>query len=119
MKYFSAGPIDLALEQTINADAASQRTGISSITNSISARHRWAESHSLETKIISMLFEQLAITKKDDISRDLKANQMKKNSQDMAKKISLIGATMNAFSGKISAAMPETTEFLLNCKKIG
>ena len=27
-KHFSAGPIDLALEQTINAVAASQQTGI-------------------------------------------------------------------------------------------
>ena len=39
-KHFSAGPIDLALEQTIDADVASQRTGITSITNSISARQR-------------------------------------------------------------------------------
>ena len=32
-KCFSSGPIDLGLDQTINADAASQRSGISSITN--------------------------------------------------------------------------------------
>ena len=45
-KHFSAGPIDLALEQTtINANAASQHTGITSITNSISACQRWSESH--------------------------------------------------------------------------
>ena len=37
-KSFSRSPIDLALELTINADAANQRTGISSLTNSISAR---------------------------------------------------------------------------------
>ena len=78
-KCFSSGPIDLALEQTINADATSQRTGISSINNSITARQRWAESHSLRTKIILMLFEQPGITKKDDITHDLKPNQMKKN----------------------------------------
>ena len=39
-KSFSRSPIDLALEQTINADAANQRTGISSFTNSISTRQR-------------------------------------------------------------------------------
>ena len=38
-------PIDLTLEQTVNADAASQKTGISYFTNSISARQRWADSH--------------------------------------------------------------------------
>ena len=37
---FSKGDIDLRLEQTINADAARQRTGISAITNSIGARQR-------------------------------------------------------------------------------
>ena len=44
-KCFSSGPISLALEQTINADAPSQRTGISSVTNSKSAGQRRAESH--------------------------------------------------------------------------
>ena len=44
-KSFSRSPIDLALEKTINADAANQRTGILSLTNSISARQQWAESH--------------------------------------------------------------------------
>ena len=46
-KNFSRMPIDLTLEQTINADAASQRTGILSITNSVSARKRWVQSHFL------------------------------------------------------------------------
>ena len=78
-KCFLSVSIDLELEQTRNVDTASQRTGISSITNSISAWKQWAESHSLRTRIISMLFEQLGITKKDDITRDLKSNHMKKN----------------------------------------
>ena len=36
------------------------------------------EIHSLRTKLISMLFEKSSITKKNDITRDLKPNQMKK-----------------------------------------
>ena len=52
----SYGRIDLALEQIINSNAASQHTGISSITNSIPARQQWAASHSLQTKSILMLF---------------------------------------------------------------
>ena len=39
-KDFSALFIDLTLEQTINADAASRKTGITSLTNSIGARQR-------------------------------------------------------------------------------
>ena len=37
-KSFSSTPIDLTLEQTINADSVSQHLGISAITDSISAR---------------------------------------------------------------------------------
>ena len=39
MKPFSGNPVGLTLEQTVSANAANQRTGIASITNSISARH--------------------------------------------------------------------------------
>ena len=44
-KPFSKNPIALTLEQTVNADTASQRTGNASMTNSISAGQRWAEYH--------------------------------------------------------------------------
>ena len=63
-KPFSGNHIDLTLEQTVNADAASQRTGTASITNSISACQRWAESHFLRTTAISYLYEDLNLTKK-------------------------------------------------------
>ena len=39
-KDFSRLTTDLTLEQTVNADAANQKTGISYFTNSISARQR-------------------------------------------------------------------------------
>ena len=39
-KSFSGNPIDLTLEQTVNADAANQRTDIASMTNSILSRQR-------------------------------------------------------------------------------
>ena len=45
-KSFSRSPIDLTLEQIINANPANQKKGITSKTNSIGARQRWAESHS-------------------------------------------------------------------------
>ena len=51
MKSFLENPTDLTLEQTVNVDAAIQRTGIAAITNSTSARQRWTESHSLRTII--------------------------------------------------------------------
>ncbi|CAH2242984.1 jg13427 [Pararge aegeria aegeria] len=44
-KPFSRQPIDLVLEQTINADAARRLTGVIHFTNSILARQRWARNH--------------------------------------------------------------------------
>ena len=39
-KSFSGSPIDFLFEQTINADAPCQRTGVPALTNSISAWQR-------------------------------------------------------------------------------
>ena len=50
-KYFSGIPADHTLEQTINANAACQRLGISAMTNSNSTRQRWAQSHYIRTSI--------------------------------------------------------------------
>ena len=69
-KDFSVLPIDLTLERTINADAASQKTGITSLTNSIGARQRSARSHFLRTKIISYVFDKIGMSKKEDVTRD-------------------------------------------------
>ena len=82
-KPFSRSPIDLTLEQTINADVACQRRGIIALTNSISARQRWAQSHSLRTSIISYLFESVDISKREDTSDDHKRSKIKKNSEDV------------------------------------
>ena len=81
-KSFSRTPIDLALEQTINADAASQKTGLQYITNSIAARQRWAESHFLRMKVISQIFDDLGMTSKDDVASDLRDRQINKIQKD-------------------------------------
>ena len=77
-KAFSGSPIDLTLEQTINNDAASQRSGISSLTNSISARQRWAESHYLRMSIINDVLEEVGMKRKEDITFKLCPNSLKK-----------------------------------------
>ena len=59
-------PIDLTLEQTINTDASSQRFGITSMINSISARQRWAESHFFRTTITLSLLDMLDLKKNDE-----------------------------------------------------
>ena len=59
-KNFSQQPIDLVLEQTVNADSASQLHGITPLTNSIPARLRWTDSHFWCTKRLSNLLEDFS-----------------------------------------------------------
>ena len=75
LKNFSKTHIDLTLELTINADAASQRTGVSVFTNSISARRRWVQSHFLRMSVVSHLLESLDLNKKEDVTVDLQNNK--------------------------------------------
>lgn len=82
-KSFSRLPIDLALEQTINAEVACQRKDILALTNSISVRQRWAPSHFILTSIISQLFVDLDLTVKEDVSQDLKSSQISQNSTQL------------------------------------
>ena len=91
----------MALEQTINADAACQRRGIIALINSFSTRQRWAQSHSLRTSIISHLFESVGISKKEDTSDGLKRSKIKKNSKDIQHIITAIEGTMDAFSANL------------------
>ena len=84
-KDFSRLPIDLTLEQTVNADAASQKTGISYFTNSISARQRWADSHFVRMEVLSEVLNKLDMTTKEDVSQYLKPNQIMKNARDLEK----------------------------------
>ena len=128
-KSFSRSPIDLALEQTINADAANQRTGISSLTNSISARQQWAESHFLRMSVISNLFTELNMTKKEDITSTLKPHNFKNDNMCLGQILDMIKANMNPF-GTINplylfniatdkSASQNIEEFLLNISNIG
>ena len=89
--------MDLAFEQTINADAANQRTGISSLTNSISARQQWAESHFLRMSVISNLFTELNMTKKEDITSTLKSHNIKNDNMCLGQILDMIKANMNPF----------------------
>ena len=68
-KSFFSTPTDLSLEQTINADASSQRLGITSMTNSISAKQHRAESHFLRITIIPSLLDMLDLKENENVSK--------------------------------------------------
>ena len=128
-KPFSSTAIGLTLEQTINAEAASQHLGVLSITNSISARQCWAESHYLRTSIVSTLLEHLGMTKKDDVSQHTKPNSIKKANASVRQVLHLLREMVNPFEMTVESplfniatgksVMSETEHFLLNTDFIG
>ena len=118
------------MEQTINSDTASQRSGIISLSNSISARQLWAQNHSIVTSILSKLFGELGIISREDISEELKLPRVKQNCHQLEKIISSINDTMNPFASTIEkehlfniangkTALGETADFLTNVWIIG
>ena len=121
---FSSTTIDLTLEQTINAGATSQRLGVLSITNSISARQHWAELHYLCTSIVSTLLEHLRMTKKDDVSKHIRTNRKKMINAPVRHVLHVLREMINTFkmtwvnplfniaTGK--SVKSETENFLLN-----
>ena len=82
-KQFPRVSVDLTLEQAFNADAACQRAGIIALTNSISARQRWAQSYSIRVSAISRVFEEKGRTRKEDMREELKSHRMTGNCQDL------------------------------------
>ena len=74
-------PIDLTLEETINVDALSQKTSITSLTNCMGTRQRWARSHFLRSKVISYIFDKVGMSKKEDVTQNVRPNQIKKNNK--------------------------------------
>lgn len=129
-KSFSRQPIDLMLEQTINADAANKLTGISHMTNSISARQRWCKSHSMRSSIIAHVLEETGIRKRQDVTADLERNRIEKSQLQIENFIDILKSNINPFATDIhrdsllnistGKAVPEHIEiFLLNIEKIG
>lgn len=80
-KAFSRQPIDITLEQTINADAANKLTGIFHTSNSISARQCWCKSYT-RANIISYVTEQSGLRK----SQDVTLHQTYKNTKSRTEK---------------------------------
>lgn len=129
-KPFSKQPVDLTLEQTINADAANKLTGISHTTNSISARQRWCKSHSLRSKIISHVMEITALRKAQDITADLQKSRISLFSKQLQQLIDNFQQNLDPFNDNIDKAflynissgqsVPENIEkFLLTVELAG
>ena len=78
-KPFSRSAVDFTLEQTINADAASRKTGIAAFTSSESVRQRWPLTRFVRSAIVGNLFTKAGLRSADDVTQSLKPYRMKKD----------------------------------------
>lgn len=129
-KPFPKQPIDLVLEQTINADAARKLFGIIHFTNSISARQRWARSHDIRSTIISSMHKNLGLEKEQDVSAELTNHAIRNNTKQLRNFIDAFDAFINPFDSQVpkhllinissgKAASEPVEKFLLNIEKNG
>lgn len=125
-KNFCRSPIDLTLEQTVNANAANKLTGISAFTNSLNARQRWSETYIPRMEIISELMEYLGLSRfqmTESSSCKLFDKQVKSFTDEIKKNINPFSADLNPAklfnlsTGK--SASTDTAEFLMNFEKNG
>ncbi|GFY58280.1 uncharacterized protein TNIN_444071 [Trichonephila inaurata madagascariensis] len=129
-KPFSRIPIDLTLEQTINAEAARRLSGIAHFTNSIAACQCWTKSHSIRAAIISHLLDVFRLKQLQDVSADLQPNRIKIYGKQIADFIEIFEKNINPFDENldkdslynIATAKPvleNVANFLLNIEKNG
>ncbi|GFV00209.1 hypothetical protein TNCV_3322601 [Trichonephila clavipes] len=123
-------PIDLTLEQTINAEAARRLSGIAHFTNSLAARQRWTKSHSIRAAIISHVLDVYGLKQLQDVSADFQPNRIKIYGNQIADFIEIFEKNINPFDESldkdslynIATAKPvpeNVVNFLLNIEKNG
>ncbi|CAG5085062.1 Protein of unknown function [Cotesia congregata] len=100
-KSFSRHPIDLTLEQTINAEAVKRLVGIINFTNSISARQRWCKSHEIRSSVISHTYEVTGLQKRQDVTNDLEKHNIKRDTKLLKNFISSFSKFMNPFDSSL------------------
>lgn len=129
-KSFSKQPIDLTLEQTVNADASKILSCVAHFTNSISARQRWAKSHDIRATILAHVLEKTGLRAYQDITHDLQQNEITKSSLRLQQFMSTLtkykkpfytsldhNFLFNVYSGK--AATSKVEDFLPNAITTG
>lgn len=129
-KSFSRIPPDLTMEQTSNADAGNKLTGVSYITNSYSARQRWALCHTINSTVNTYTYERTGLKKNQDITEDLRASLMRKNLKSLYEIIENIKDNVNPFATDLNkdllynistgrAVENDVAKFLINVEKLG
>ena len=99
---FARTPVDQALEQTVNADAASRLTGISAFSQSIGARQRWMVTRAMRSAVVSNLLSISGLKQNDASVQEVKPYRIQRDNSDLEKLITGIESRMNPFVNDVN-----------------
>ena len=126
---FSRTGVDMTLEQSINADAASRLTGIAAYARSDRARQRWMITRSARSAIVGDLLTQAGLKAHDDVAKETKRYRLERYQNDLIKVLDGVASTMDPFDLELDdslyclttgrAASKEIKEDLLNIQNKG
>ena len=94
---FSRCPVDLTLEQTVNADAASRQTGLVSATNNYCARLQWMLTKSSRAAFIGLVREMAGLTTTEYVTAGLQPSRVRRDRRDLNKVMEHIKKSRNPF----------------------
>ena len=94
---FSRVPVDLTLEQTVNADAASRLTGLTAVTNSYSARLRWMITKSTRSSFMSRVQEMAGLIQGNEVVAELRPTRIHRDVADLNRVMKQIEDSCNPF----------------------
>lgn len=97
IKRLSHVPVDMMLEQTVNAVAASRLTRISSITQSESARKRWVIIQAMRSSVVGYLLGMAGLQQKEGVSKECKASRIQRDQHDVDQVTNGIESSLNPF----------------------
>ena len=100
-KPFSRQPVDLVLEQTINAGAARRLTTVMLFTNSTSACQRWARNHNVRSAI-SEVYQKLELQTYQDVSFDSNSYNIQNSFKQLQRFIITLDQFINPLDLEIS-----------------
>ena len=78
-------PLISPLDQTINANAASRLTGVTTFINNFAARLKWMVTKSTRATFISLVHEMAGIVQKEDTAAELQSSHIRRGHQGSEK----------------------------------
>jgi len=85
-KSFSRFPVNITLEKTVNADAASRLIWIAALSKSDSTRQRWMITRAVRSCTVGSLLDKAGFKSKEDISKTLKPYRVIQDKKHFSKR---------------------------------